>query len=58
MLTSDENKHDEVFTAKDLVEDHYSAEKRSIPEENNTVLKDDHQNRSFTAKIIKHINLK
>ena len=50
--TSDENKHDEVFTPKDLVEDHYSAEKCSSPEENETVLKDDHQNRLFTAKTI------
>jgi len=48
--TSDENKHDEVFTPKDLVEDHYSAEKCSSPEENETVLKDDHQNRDSTVE--------
>jgi len=43
ILTNNENKHDEVFTTKDLVEDHYAAEKCLSLRQNKINLKDDDQ---------------
>ena len=49
ILTNNENKHDEVFTTKDLVEDHYAAEKCLSLRQNKINLKDDDQHRMFTG---------